>query len=228
MEHLDDKNIRNKIDLLDSLPAGYEPSLQSKWELLENALPEKKNNNRKFILAIAASIILLLGFGGLFIKTTLEQQPDIVFQDVKAVKKTNEITLPEVDNFASTENTGLLSGNIVRSENTSRKIENSITETNPEIAFTTIKDSVSESVIPEVILTENNLVATSPKTKKSKKRFVEIDFNEVEITQPEPETKLAGNKIKFKVNILKTRQKTTGETQPATVLKLSKEFPLNN
>src|SRR5687767_4351937 len=70
-----DKQIREKLNSLDTLPEGYAPSLDSKWELLMAGQPEVKKQTPYFWFAAAASIVLLLGFGFLFLKNSTTPNP---------------------------------------------------------------------------------------------------------------------------------------------------------
>src|SRR5688500_16253069 len=64
MEAMQDKIIREKLNSLDTLPEGYAPSLDSKWELLNTGKPEKKKEKPLYLwYAAAASVLLLLCFG---------------------------------------------------------------------------------------------------------------------------------------------------------------------
>src|SRR5688572_17026520 len=67
METMQDKLIREKLNSLDTLPEGYAPLLDSKWELLMAGQPEAKKSRQYFWYATAASLLLLLGFGFLFL-----------------------------------------------------------------------------------------------------------------------------------------------------------------
>ena len=64
MQHLDKNMLQEKLESLDQLPAGYQPDLNSKWNLLETALDGKtEKKSKKFIIlwSVAASLLLLLG-----------------------------------------------------------------------------------------------------------------------------------------------------------------------
>lgn len=64
MQHLDKNMLQEKLESLDQLPAGYQPDLNSKWNLLETALDGNTEKKRKkFIIrwSVAASLLLLLG-----------------------------------------------------------------------------------------------------------------------------------------------------------------------
>lgn len=225
MEHLEDKIIRNKIDSLDSLPAGYQPSLAGKWELLESALPERKNNKR-YIFAIAASLLLLLGFSIIFYKFSATESTEILAQK------------PAIVNVKPAEKKGkFLPGKkqhnkeIADQEPTEKQhyktTEKSHIYQAPNIV--TAQDSTTQIIGEEPVTENKNLAAqTNLPAKKSKKRFVEIDFNNATQMQPKQEQKFAENKVKFKISILKNKSKVTNESSQPTVLKLSKEFPLNN
>ncbi len=74
-----DKLLRDKINSIDSLPEGYTPSLDSKWELLMAgmqpaepkivAITEQKEKKRFFYLyAAAACFLVLFTFGWLFMR----------------------------------------------------------------------------------------------------------------------------------------------------------------
>ncbi|MBL0257601.1 MAG: hypothetical protein IPQ03_08740 [Bacteroidetes bacterium] len=42
MYHAEDVFLKNKVEEIDQLPAGYQPDLQSKWNFLETAMEGKK------------------------------------------------------------------------------------------------------------------------------------------------------------------------------------------
>ena len=59
-EQRENELIRHKIESLTQLPTGYQPDLNSKWDLLEAALPlsEQKPKRRFFIWRVAAAIVI--------------------------------------------------------------------------------------------------------------------------------------------------------------------------
>ena len=221
---LEDKIIRDKIDSIADLPEDYQPSLQGKWELMENAMPERKNS-RKIIFAIAASILLLIGFSALFFKNVIVQKPEIVLQHT--IK--GNIGQPEKVKQVVEKNIIRKVKNVDVSKNVnSRKTTQIFAANKSEMVKQEIKDSVIEKTFTKDLFQENKTASTLLVTKKSKKLYVEIDFNDTPQIQQKTENKMAENKVKFKVSIFKNKSKITEETQPSTVLKISKEFPINN
>ncbi|MBK6838946.1 MAG: hypothetical protein IPG90_12455 [Bacteroidetes bacterium] len=66
MYHAEDVFLKNKVEEIDQLPAGYQPDLQSKWNFLETAMEGKKSSKifPNFVrFGIAATVSLLIGLG---------------------------------------------------------------------------------------------------------------------------------------------------------------------
>ena len=66
MYHAEDVFLKNKVEEIDQLPAGYQPDLQSKWNFLETAMEGKKSIKifPNFVhFGIAATVSLLIGLG---------------------------------------------------------------------------------------------------------------------------------------------------------------------
>jgi hypothetical protein len=61
MESLENKIIQDKINTLDSLPAGYQTSLAGKWELIEASLEGKQNKRPLWYWSSAAAILIIAG-----------------------------------------------------------------------------------------------------------------------------------------------------------------------
>jgi hypothetical protein len=60
MEITDNKRIAARLDELDTLPAGYTPNLDSKWELLEASLDGQRKTKRRALVWVRAAAALLL------------------------------------------------------------------------------------------------------------------------------------------------------------------------
>lgn len=62
MEMQENKIIREKLEGLQGLPAGYQPSLESKWALIEAGLDEKKKGSVSPWMWVAAAAVVLVFF----------------------------------------------------------------------------------------------------------------------------------------------------------------------
>jgi hypothetical protein len=203
-----DKILRDKIDSLTELPAGMHVSVESKWELLEAGLPEKKN--RRFpVLSLAASLLLIAAAGTMFI--WMFQSKNSVSTSVAANTKT---TAPRVE--APAQEKGIInepSVEIAKSSNSRKyiltrpgiKTEFSQSEKRqniplPEnILINPLAEKTPDIKSSEPIIADITLLK-GPQANKPKKRFVEIDFD-----SPQQETALNKTQPKpftFKIRLL--------------------------
>lgn len=178
MQHLDKNMLQEKLDSIDQLPAGYQPDLNSKWNLLETALDgTTEKQQKKFIVrwSIAASILL---FMGLAYYLSVEQK---VHPEVKS--EISEMEKPEKSTTAK----ALLSNPVVNSSIAQNKsnirLQKKIRKqnlmphapSNADIApqENLIENKVAEQMeMPDASLT----VITEEKTVRSNMRYVQIDF----------------------------------------------------
>jgi hypothetical protein len=204
MEAMQDKLIREKMNGLDSLPEGYAPSLESKWELLRAGNPEKTKRNPYFWYAAAASFLLLIGFGYLFIRT--ENQP----QKISIARQKTPVEI-EKANPVFPEDHKTKSGNktpeiIIASTRTA--VKNAMPETpktNLPGKIKTISSTETVSRISEPVsqIAEEQpvlIAAEDPKaTVKKRNRYVEVDFEAPASLQPVPKpTQTAQVQLKFR------------------------------
>src|SRR5688572_16512448 len=89
MEAMQDKEIREKLNSLNTLPEGYSPSLDSKWELLCAGKPIKKRTSLSFWYAAAASFLLLLSASLIFWQTEKHAPEVTIAKQEIPVSKTN-------------------------------------------------------------------------------------------------------------------------------------------
>src|SRR5688500_5940441 len=91
MDSTQDNRIREKINSLNSLPDGYLPSLDSKWELLQQARqPKKKPVGVWYTLTAAACFLLMLGFGWLLLQTGQKQPVPLATNTSKITVKARQ------------------------------------------------------------------------------------------------------------------------------------------
>lgn len=60
MENSDNRSIAAKLEELDTLPAGYQPNLDSKWTLLEASLEGQNKTKRAIVLWTRAAAVLII------------------------------------------------------------------------------------------------------------------------------------------------------------------------
>ena len=80
MESWENKIIRDKIESLQQLPAGYLPDLSSKWEIIEAGLPVKKKSSLSIMVkwSVAAAAIIGICFTGITINQNKDTQNGIM------------------------------------------------------------------------------------------------------------------------------------------------------
>jgi hypothetical protein len=173
MEHMEDKIIRDKIDSLHSLPAGYAPSIDSKWELLETALQGKKKNNIPYYLAIAATLLLLFSIGWIMLKS---DKSNVIKNDA------SQVAVMPVQEKKSTDNEQAVASEDVQSI----KAQKTETAVNRDVQQSPRIDNEPEDkeivLIPDtqIIIKEEVIAQTTttsePKKIQKKKRYVEMQF----------------------------------------------------
>ena len=207
MEAMQDKLIREKLNSLDSLPEGYAPSLDSKWELLRAGKPEKKKTPVYFWYAVAASLLLLLSFGLIFwqIETPVtENVPEkaVAKHEIPA-EKTKPNTL-EYSNYASQANSIKPAVASVTSTQKNGMVKAAKTIIPKQIAeISSIDATVKPATVTQTTEEEPVLIAAenSKITSKKKNRYVEVDFEAPETPQRLPQP-VQTAQLQFKIRIL--------------------------
>jgi hypothetical protein len=92
MENLENKIIQEKINSLNSLPEGYQPSLAGKWELIEASLEGRKSKRPLWNWSSAAAILMVAGVFWLNIKS---EQPLKMVQQAKESKNKTVVVKTE-------------------------------------------------------------------------------------------------------------------------------------
>ncbi len=175
---MDDKAIAKKLATLNTLPEGYEPNLQSKWELLEGSMNRGKNSTKRIVyvwMSIAASffIVLLLGTEHYFTKS------NNVLVEQKALPRPN----PPVIRSQLTQSEKiqpLVVSSVHVSDKRMTKVTNQplptatpVVEKNQE--STQEEDSLIRPILEPV---KTTLSAQLDPLKKVRQRYVQVDFGE--------------------------------------------------
>ncbi len=214
---MEDKIFRDKIIGLETLPDGYNPSLQSKWDLLETSLapaPEKKRN--RTLLWMAASFLIISGIGWLSVWQMTEAPADLVVE--YAVKEpvrtdTRDIFLPEIKHAPPTVTTR----STKRKEgSTALPVKEIITPDTPPVPEIHKENIVGHEIAVSLPSPNNVPIA-------HKKRYVEIDFGV-------PATRVTPEAVKEQELTIKLRLGSSGNTsrdsyvQYQSPLKVQKSF----
>lgn len=205
METHSDKLIQQKIDLVNSLPEGYSPNLNNKWEILAAGLaPKKKPLFLYFnkISAIAAMLLLIGGISLFFIKTI--KRNDAIKPIVTLPKPIEKETI--VSKTKETECPKLVSSptlfRLVSADNYRQTTEDK----------KQIEIIQSESIIKDsFILVEKPAIILAEVTPKKTKRFTEIDFSEPIKQENTPPINMAFNQ-RFSFKIGASLQNNAGNT----------------
>ncbi|MFC5271360.1 hypothetical protein ACFPIB_12110 [Adhaeribacter terreus] len=186
---MQDKLIREKLNSLDSLPEGYAPSLDSKWELLRTGKPEKQKTPLYFWFAAAASLLLLLGFGFVFWQTEKpETVKTLARKETSTEKFSPEIPVQEVIQPASKPENPLIAKTGTAQKND--RVKRPKTVASAQKTAIPAKDSVLAIPVPTQIQEEKApvlLAENSKATARKKNRYVELDFDAPETPQRLPQ-----------------------------------------
>lgn len=240
METTQDKLIREKLNSLDTLPEGYAPSLDSKWELLIAGQPEPKKQPQYFWYAAAASLLLLLGFGFLFLETS-KPAAEIVAKtqiSMQTPPPASTEKQPVIQQKINTKNAIAKQEKTAETKIAFAKVasKNAMVLTpktqaqakyseNPEIELSAESNAIiSQPAIGTAKESSQLAVAEIPKTTlKKKARFVEMDFEAPQkplMAQRAPQPA----KVQFKLKILPKETENTAVVQNENPLRLQHTF----
>lgn len=194
MEMHSNNIIKDKIDSVDTLPDGYMPNLDNKWELLEAGLV--KQQEKKTLLfyirqttAIAA-LLLLFGGVGLYLIKQVQTTPTVkTASSFNATKQKDKMAVLKQE---------------ISKQNTITQASKKHLPTKPSV----VKKNM---ILAPEVFTENPVITfiDSPKVTQimaaehltaKAKRFTEIDFNEPIVSaKTSMENVVASQRFKFKI-----------------------------
>lgn len=209
---LEDKIIKQKIDSLEKLPEGYEPNLESKWNLIETGLNEGNKKKVAIIwyrIAIAAMLLMIGGGTLMLLKTETESHlqqhanirnkiETITSTEIKVVPVNSKIVLQTPQNNLIKK----LPVEFIKSEN-----------------IVQIDSSKHNEIIQSK--TQNEFVAVIEKSKRT--RFIEVDFNDKPSFSINPEPSFASQQFKFKIGFTNSISSSENTSENSS-FKLSKSI----
>lgn len=179
-----DKTIQQKINSVDDLPAGYEPNLDNKWELLSAAIQSNSTQRKPFVYyanRISAIAAMLLLIGGSWYILIQKPQPTKTRAEVKPINAVKVVlnepkVLERVSSF--------------KKSKSKKSVEPIITacEDLPEEPIIDINACKPVEEIPKI------MVVTKPA------HYAEVDFTEPILTNTPPtENVVKAQRFKFKL-----------------------------
>jgi hypothetical protein len=171
MEDMENKLIASKLGELDTLPEGYKPNLDSKWELIEASMEGERKN--RFLIYRAAAIITGIILLGYLFMPHLSVRPSA---QIKEQQKTEPVTKHNKTLPSSEQNNKMVA--VTVQPQTTVKVEKAKTKNN----VIEMEPVQPETKIDLVSVTQNSvpLVASTTDTpnKKKKNRYVQLDFDD--------------------------------------------------
>lgn len=231
METMQDKNIREKLNSLDTLPEGYAPSLQSKWELLQAGKPQKQEKPVYSWYAVAASLVLLICFGLVYLMPQKDAAPNLVAkQNPSQLQNTPSAALAVIETEPATEEKAVAaittntpaqiaaSTKLIALEKSSKTVAKALqkvtTEQAETPAFAAQKSLPAPAQISDV--KPNEIAAALPvKTNKAKSRYVEMDFDAPVMPQAPP-APVQTAQVQLKIKLLPQTSETGATAQQET------------
>lgn len=208
MKNMGDKAISEKLGELDTLPHGYEPNLDSKWELLEASMSKCKDSSKRLVytwMSIAASLLIIFSLG---ISLYFNQDKEITAEKNRAplipLATSEPPTSYLTEDKNPAENSGKIQTEIMSSHSTAHvsiaksMIQPLLAQKNTDLLQ---KDSVVENPESETIKTF--VSAQVLPTKKNKQRYVQVDFGDV-ATQAATPPEQGALSIKFRINLFQS------------------------
>jgi hypothetical protein len=203
--------LKQKIDLIDTLPINYEPNLESKWELMEASLKPHKRKSFLYIFnriaGIAALLLLLGGISIYGIKSIKNQHENtkIITAKKSVLPSKNYAFIPKLTNNKSKKikTTRLfVKSKLVKTNNTLLEVKNQFMDT-------------------KILDTNERLVIVIP---EKQKRFTEIDFGEPTLSAQNGITIPNNPNLKFKIGGFDQTNLTTFAQNKPTFLGISKQI----
>lgn len=218
MEILEDNIVQHKLNRLDTLPEGYTPNLDSKWSMLEAGLEGNKKTASAWKPMAAAALVLLLGGGILLLQQIKQRQP---LPTVAHSTPNIIIRKPLVDK------TGIapIQPTITVAKQTLSKPTITHPIAQPPVAQETVNHIQTPAPAPVTFEQPQEIqqqIAAAPHLKKH--QFIEIDFNEVPVTQTQhTESTIAFRPFKFGIG-QQNRTYTINEGATDNVFRFQKSF----
>lgn len=189
MERMDDKLLRSKLDSLHGLPESYEPSLESKWELLEAGIHGKKKRPALAWWAAAAGIALLAALWMLI--PSEKPAPAVAAKTNEAASNQNDS--PAIVQEAVTAKNEAHSSAPVKPSQAANKREQPAPQPAKENQMIAANDTAI--ALP---VNESALATEEPPSRIRKKKYIEIDFNEP-AHEPKEEQQASAQPVKFRL-----------------------------
>jgi hypothetical protein len=221
MENRENKTIADKINSLDKLPEGYHPNLDAKWALLQS----KENRpkvialfNRKNLSKIAAILLILLISTAIWINS--QKSP------------VNNFTVVEPKEIPSgTINTDHqnLSATVIQKPDNKKQARNKSASafSNKKDNSVSVQEISSEKQLPaqeqaiELIPTVEEPEIAVTETKKSRERYVQMDFDDAIKSDSDKNTFAQG--FQFRLG-LKNQTPANKNSDGNTNFKLKRNF----
>ncbi|MBL0031255.1 MAG: hypothetical protein IPP27_03380 [Bacteroidetes bacterium] len=220
MENKENKLIADKINSLDKLPQGYNPNLDAKWALLQSEEKEQpvltlflKQNWRK----IAAVILILFLSSALWISKFSSSTNEISTQPIHEIA----IPAPVHQNLPLAESQKPIEKQIVEIKNLQKRPGKKINSKVRQEEISIEKQiPVQDKNIEIQLPVEEKALATS-EIKRSKQRYVQMDFDDAVVKDSNKNTFAQG--FQFRLGI-KNLQPTNQNSDNNTNFKLKRNF----
>ncbi|MFZ7143784.1 MAG: hypothetical protein ACO1G6_00455 [Bacteroidota bacterium] len=182
MENRENKLIADKINSLENLPEGYNPNLEAKWALLQSEEKESKgiiyffSKNRLKIAAIFLIAFLSTVFMVIKLKNTSTEFSDVspvVSPSIESKTFDQKTALPRMSTLQKptekrTTGTTFHTKPVEKKNNPDVVLDNSLPE--EQISF-------QENVRAEILPLEETVLAKT-ENKKSRQRYIQMDFDD--------------------------------------------------
>jgi hypothetical protein len=221
MEKKENKRIADKINSLDSLPKGYEPNLDAKWDLLQAAVEKKEKPflllTKNRWLQVAACLILCLVGSILWINKPGPKNADGMHA-IKIIKpEVSEVTIPSVKENSLKKSTEDIIPTVAWPKK-KRTIRRAALPVTSQTLAGIIPDSSLKSndqindVMPQVLAVE---------VKNKRQRYMQMDFDENVVKPPEKNT--VAQTFHFRLGFRNTNS-SSGTFQDNVPVKLKQNF----
>jgi hypothetical protein len=222
METHSNKIIQQKIEAVNSLPEGYSPNLNNKWEIIAAGLTPKKKPLFLYFNKISAiaAILLLIGGISLFLRKSFKKN-DVIKPIIVQV---NPIEKPLVQTIVTNPKSVTSCPKLVSPPTLYRLVSaDSYRQTTEDEQESVVQN---ESIKKDsFILLEKPAIVLAEATPKKTKRFTEIDFNEPIIQEKITPINMAFNqRFSFKIGAHMQNNAGNANNTQANTFGLTKQF----
>ncbi|HEU4470998.1 MAG TPA: hypothetical protein VFR58_07945 [Flavisolibacter sp.] len=208
MENWENKILADKLNGIEGLPAGYQPNLEAKWDILQSGLPKEKAGVNRYLLA--ALLLLLLGSGALLWTltgtgpetgslATRPSSPGLIKQTADPVLSIDPapVTVSRIEKKS-------MKAKALKPAKPKDSVNNAL-----PVLLTTVPNQIDSIVTPPGFT--ETAVPLTVASKKNKKKVFQRDFSGITAAPDTEQTKTASQEFSIRFKLPSLKRQYSGE-----------------